>query len=299
MTKHTPDRLTITFAPLGHDLQPATVVLASDGVVLGKAGGEIDKRAGGIIHKAAKAAGYKGKSKSVIELLAPSGLDCDRLIVLGTGKDTSESQWTLLGGAAVGAIQGRKGKLASLIVDAAATEDLKTADIAACLAFGALLRHYSFTKYITKKDANGEDKEKDGAAPAKDGLETLVIHCSDPAKAETAFEHFRAVANGVTIARNLVNEPANVLGPVEFAKEVERLEKVGVEVEILGEPELEKLKMGSLLSVSQGSTRPARVCIMQWHGAKSKKASRSRSRARASCSIPAAIRSSRRPAWRT
>ena len=272
MTKHTPDRLTITFAPLGHDLQPATVVLASDGVVLGKAGGEIDKRAGGIIHKAAKAAGYKGKSKSVIELLAPSGLDCDRLIVLGTGKDTSESQWTLLGGAAVGAIQGRKGKLASLIVDAAATEDLKTADIAACLAFGALLRHYSFTKYITKKDANGEDKEKDGAAPAKDGLETLVIHCSDPAKAETAFEHFRAVANGVTIARNLVNEPANVLGPVEFAKEVERLEKVGVEVEILGEPELEKLKMGSLLSVSQGSTRPARVCIMQWHGAKSKKA---------------------------
>jgi leucyl aminopeptidase len=75
----------------------------------------------------------------------------------------------------------------------------------------------------------------------------------------------------VHVARNLVNEPANILGPVEFADEVEKLTKVGIEVEILDVPALEKLKMGSLLCVGQGSVRPSRVCIMQWHGAKSKK----------------------------
>ena len=271
MTKHAPDRLAISFVSHGHELAATTVILAADGVIFGKSAIEIDKRAGGGVHKAAKAAGFKGKSKATIELLAPHGLDCDRLIVLGTGKDTSEAQWTLLGGAAAGAIQARKTKVASLVVDVAATEDLKPAEIAANLAFGAQLRHYTFTKYLTKKDANGEDKDKDSPVPAKDGLESLVIHCADPAKASTAYGRFQAVANGITIARNLVNEPANTLGPVEFAREVERLDKVGVEVEILGVPELEKLKMGSLLCVSQGSARPARVCVMQWHGAKSKK----------------------------
>ena len=270
MTMHTHDSLEIVFAPLNEDLNTTSVILAGDGLSLGKAAADLDKRAGGAIHKAAKAAGFKGKSKATIEILAANGIHADRLIVLGTGKDATENDWALLGGAAVAAIIGRKAKKASLVADMPATETMKPAELAATLAFGAALRHYSFSKYLTKKDSNGEDKDKD-AIPAKDGLETLTIHCADPAKAQAAFHDRQAVANGVHVARNLVNEPANILGPVEFAREVEKLSKLGVEVEILDQHDLEKLKMGALLCVGQGSVRPSCVCVMQWHGSKTKK----------------------------
>ncbi|MBN8908542.1 MAG: leucyl aminopeptidase, partial [Rhodospirillales bacterium] len=73
-------------------------------------------------------------------------------------------------------------------------------------------------------------------------------------------------------ARDLVNEPANVLGPVDFAERVKALEQLGVEVEILAEKEMKKLGMGSLLGVAQGSPRGARLVVMRWNGGKAKDA---------------------------
>jgi leucyl aminopeptidase len=276
-SKSSAERLDITFVGLDHEPSATTLVIASDGLTLGKSATDIDKKSGGAIHKSAKAADFKAKSKSSIELLAPNGVGIDRLLVLGAGKDSSEQDWTLLGGSALGLIAARKSKTASLIADAPATADLKPAEIAAALAFGARLRHYTFGKYLTKaakdaKDANGSSNGEDTAAtPAKDGLQSLIIHCADPVKAQAHYQRHQAIANGVHLARDLVNEPANMLGPVEFAKEVERLTKLGVEVEILDVDDLTKLKMGALLCVGQGSDRPSRVCVMQWNGAKSKK----------------------------
>jgi leucyl aminopeptidase len=68
------------------------------------------------------------------------------------------------------------------------------------------------------------------------------------------------------MARDLINEPANVLGPVEFAAELEKLAELGLEVEILLPEEMFRLGMNSLLAVAQGSRRPARLGIMQWKG---------------------------------
>lgn len=61
-----------------------------------------------------------------------------------------------------------------------------------------------------------------------------------------------------------------MLGPVEFAEEAEKLEKLGVKVEVLGEKELKKLGMGALLGVAQGSVRPPRLVVMEWQGGKGK-----------------------------
>ena len=99
----------------------------------------------------------------------------------------------------------------------------------------------------------------------------LAVHCKDPRAAEKAFADKLAVAEGVFAARDLVNEPANALGPVEFAAQASELAALGVEVEVLEPEALEKLGMGALLGVAQGSVRPARVVVMQWHGAKSKR----------------------------
>ncbi|MEE8634227.1 MAG: leucyl aminopeptidase, partial [Methyloceanibacter sp.] len=63
------------------------------------------------------------------------------------------------------------------------------------------------------------------------------------------------------------NEPANVLGPAEFAQRAKALTKAGVQVEVLSEAALKKKGMGALLAVGQGSVRPSHVVVMQWKGA--------------------------------
>ncbi len=75
----------------------------------------------------------------------------------------------------------------------------------------------------------------------------------------------------MALARDLVNEPPNVLTPVEFASRAEKLEKLGVEIEILDEKAMKKLGMRALLGVGQGSEQESRLVIMKWMGAKSEK----------------------------
>ncbi len=258
----------IVFEPLTADLEPTTVLLAGDDAALGTRARELDQKSGGAINKAADAAQYKGRKKSTVEVLAPPRLgSVNRVILLGTGKgsDLKENDWVLLGGSAAGAIAARKTRSASIIAEVPENTGIKADQLAAALAFGASLRNYEFRKYITKRST-----EEEGAAET-DGLQKLVIHCADPAKAKAAYVHYAALANGIVTARDLVNEPANALGPVEFADRVKELEASGLEVEILDADQITELKMGALLAVAQGSVRPARVAIMQWHGAKSKR----------------------------
>jgi len=259
----------IVFQPLSADLEPTVLVLAGPDAALGPRAKEIDQRSGGALGKAAEAAQFKGRKKSTIEVLAPPRLgSVNRVILLGTGKaaDIHENDWVLLGGSAAGAIGARKTRSASIIAEAADGGGIKPNEIAALIAFGAALRQYEFRKYLTKP-AKSEDETSE-----PDGLQKLVIHCADPDKARAAYARYEAVADGTITARDLVNEPANALGPVEFADRVKELEKLGLEVEILDEAQLADLKMGALLAIAQGSVRPARVAIMQWHGAKSKRA---------------------------
>ncbi|KAB2939682.1 MAG: leucyl aminopeptidase [Hyphomicrobium sp.] len=259
----------IVFQPLSADLEPTVVALAGTDVALGSRAREIDQRAGGAILKAAEAAQYKGRKKSTVEVLAPPRLgSVNRIILLGTGKtgELKENDWVLLGGSTAAAVGARKTKSASLIAEASDTGGMKPEMLAALLAFGVALRQYEFKKYLTKTNKSEDEPNE------PDGLQKLVVHCADPDKARAAYQHYEAVANGTLTARDLVNEPANELGPVEFADRVKELEKAGVEVEILDQDDLAKLKMGALLAVAQGSVRPARVAILQWHGAKSKRA---------------------------
>jgi leucyl aminopeptidase len=270
--------LEISFAPLNATLEPAAVAFAGGELALGDSVKALDQKCGGLILKAAAASGFTGKSKSSFEMLAPSKIDTARLIVAGAGKtgDLTDTDWAMLGGYCYGQITQRKTPSASLIADFDGVGDKKPAEIAALMAFGVLLRHYGFNKYKTKKNGGDENAATgdgaDPAAPAPDGLQKLVIMTADPDKARAAFKRQQAVANGIMLARDLVNEPANVLGPVEFAERVKDLERLGLDVEILDVDALTALKMNTLLAVGQGSDRPSRVAIMHWNGAKSKRA---------------------------
>jgi leucyl aminopeptidase len=131
------------------------------------------------------------------------------------------------------------------------------ADGVAELALGARLRAYTFDRYKTKR--------KEGEA--KPAVFRLTIGSSDPGAARQAFKSREAVANGVVLARDLVNEPANVLFPDEFARRAGALKKVGVGVTVFDVPAMKRLGMNALVAVGQGSVHDSRMVVMRWNGA--------------------------------
>ncbi|MVA67222.1 leucyl aminopeptidase [Agrobacterium vitis] len=247
-------KLEISFAPSA---------LIETGLVLSLKEAEANLPAGastldpsGIFGKAAATAKFKAKSMSALDIIAPAGSPANRLIVIGTGKaaDLVDHDWLRLGGVAAAHLKGAEAATVFLDADGLAV----TAQAVRDFAIGMLLRAYSFDDYKTKK------KDDDDKAPSAVRI-TLVTAVADAAERLFAAEG-RAVVDGVLLARNLVNLPANVLGPVEFADRAKALEQLGVEVEILTETEMASLGMGALLGVAQGSVRPPRLAIMQWKG---------------------------------
>src|SRR5688572_31975127 len=138
--------LDIRFAPLSAPSGATLVVLAGDGLALGPAARGIDERTKGALTKAAKAAGFSGKLKSSIEILAPAGIEAQRIVVVGTGRTANELDRLLLGGSAFAQIVARQVESASLVAEPADLGEAGPDAFAADLALGAVLRSYTFKK---------------------------------------------------------------------------------------------------------------------------------------------------------
>lgn len=209
--------------------------------------------------KAADVMAFKAGRFSALDVLAPHGAPVDKIIVMGLGKaeELDDGIWLKAGGATAGKFG--KFEQITIFVDAPGADN-DPAFIAE-FVLGLKLRSYRFDKYKTRKK-DDEDKKDE---PAKVKV-TIVTEAAAAVKKH--METANAVHDGVVLARNLVNEPANVLGPLEFAAAAKALEKLGVEVELLDEKQMTKLGMGALMAVARGSVRPPRMAIMKWNGGK-------------------------------
>ncbi|GHA35367.1 putative cytosol aminopeptidase [Devosia pacifica] len=216
------------------------------------AGGEIWSRTGLDWQAVSESAGFKGKQGQMLDLVAAQNLDGKRLVVLGAGKPSEPTEaltaFTDRGGSLMGKLTTMRAADVAVQLD-----DASPAAVAELVA-GLHLRHYKFDKY---KSASKED----AANPAM----SVRIVVDDVDAAQAAIADRMAVAEGTILARDLVNEPANTLGTVEFAERASALSELGVEVEVLGLEELQALGMNSMLAVSQGSARPPRLVIMRWN----------------------------------
>lgn len=247
----------INFASAALPKSGILVVLVEEGGKLLSMGALADKRCGGQLSKAITAAKFDGKRDSVLDCIAPGG-GFDRILIVGLGAADSlgAKEVELLGGVIAGALQTAKAKAAGIAVELPAKSKVKAEQAAALIASGASLRVYSFDSYKTKKP------EKNGA------IDELTLLSSGAVKAKKAFEPLSAIREGVHLARDLVNEPANILFPIEFAARAKALAKSGVGVEILNAAQMKKLGMGALLGVAQGSPHEARLVVMKWNGGK-------------------------------
>src|SRR6476661_7689942 len=196
---------------------------------------------------------FEGDASSVSEQFIDDSGTSRRLLVVGTGGGTTPSEAAeKLGGTVAGRLQ-TSGEsravidLTGLNYDAAA---------ATRVGLGAALRSWRYDRYRTKL----KDKQKPTLTDV-----TIVGGGFDAAK---LFEQrWQPVIEGVSLTRELVTEPANIIYPETFVERVRAaLKDTGVEIEVLDRAQMEKLGMGALLGVAQGSVREGRLLILKWNG---------------------------------
>ncbi len=177
------------------------------------------------------------------DLAWPSGMAADAVQVVKLGR-RADAATSRKAGAAIGAASGGAG------VTVLAGNLRRAAD----LALGIALRGYD---YVEMRSPDPENPRKDAA--------TVRVMVTDP-EAMRGAATVAAVAEGVFYARDLVNAPANVLTTTEFARRLEEMSELGLEVEVLDEDALAEIGMRTLLAVGQGSASPSKVVVMRWNG---------------------------------
>ncbi len=226
-------------------------VLVHEGRVLAGAGVGHDTAASGALTKAMGKGRFTGGTNTTLTVAAPAGVDAGAVLLVGAGDAAKLDDAALetAGGAAYHAVKLSGAEVLTLDFGHLTPEQSARA------AFAVRLAAYRFDKYRTT--------EKADKIPS---VTTVRVVTSDLRAAQAAFEPMSAVADAVIFSRDLVSEPANVLYPVEFARRVKELERLGLKVEILGEAEMEKLGMRTLLGVGQGSRRESQLAVIQWNG---------------------------------
>lgn len=250
--------MNISFTKPSLTTTAAIIVPVSSGGKLTRSGTRLDTMSSGALSKAMAHSRFDGKSGQILSVLAPAGLKTGRVVLLGCGepKDFSAQAAAKAGGIAFGHLANSGERQAVAIAEAPKGCKMDAATFAARLAYGAQLRSYRFDKYRTtqKKDE-------------KPSLSRFSVMVADPTKARAAHKPMAAVADGVFLTRDLVSEPPNVLHPPAYAKEIRKLTKDGLKVEVMGQARLEKMGMGSLVGVALGSQHDAQLVVIQWNGA--------------------------------
>lgn len=216
-----------------------------------------------IDHHLKKQKKFTGKNGQTLVLAAPKDSRYARIVLLGMG-DAAKLDAVACetaGGRLYAALSGAGAVKASLLFGIDKGAKIKAEDAAAHIALGATLRSYSFDKYKTvKKIENSAEK-----------FSALEI-AGAPASAAKRYAALEKSAKGIFWARDLINEPPNMLYPDSFAKRIQKeLKPLGVEVEVFDEKKMKSLGFGAHLAVGQGSAFKPRVVIMRWHGGKKKK----------------------------
>jgi leucyl aminopeptidase len=129
-------------------------------------------------------------------------------------------------------------------------------EAAAKVALGAALRAWRYDRYRTRL----KDKQKPTLAE--------VVIVGGGGGAEQRYKsRWEPVVEGVSLTRELVTEPANIIYPESFVERVTKaLEGSGVEIDVLDKDQMQKLGMGALLGVAQGSARDPRLLVLRLNG---------------------------------
>ncbi len=219
----------------------------------------VDQALGGTISQLIYEGEIKGKLNEVTLIHTMGKMEAERVAVVGLGKQekfTYDSFGGFWGVAFVFLLMvGANGGATFILGGGAGGMDVGRAVQA--LTEGSILGLYEFRKHITKEPEHGE-------------IEELLIVERDESRLpslDSSVNRGRVLAEATNVARDMINQPANCMTPSDMAEVARGIAADrGLEFNVLEREEMEKLGMGALLGVAQGSKQPPKLIVMGYRG---------------------------------
>jgi len=226
---------------------------------------QADEACGGMLKKVLKGGDIKGKLGQTLMLHHPDGLSCQRLLLVGCGKEKelNERNYRKISEAAAKAVVASNAKdaLCTLGELPVPERELDWKVRMTIEAFGQA--SYRFEQMKSKKPEEKHPLSK--------------VHFPHTTRAEGALIKLgilqgRALIAGMALTKDLANLPGNICTPSYLAEQAKGLGRHynSIKTTVLDEKQMEKLGMGSLLSVSRGSRQPAKLIVMEYKGTTAK-----------------------------
>jgi leucyl aminopeptidase len=228
------------------------------GVSLTKTGNTVDQLLNKLITERSADGEFKGGLGEILIIHTMGKLAAKRVLVIGLGQQAKADVQSIQRASAIAArrLQETGARTIALAIDLenarASTEQSVQAQIE-----GALLGVYTFRAYQTA------EKEQRGITHIQ-----VLIDESYKAQAEGVINKAKILAEATNTARDLINEPPNVLTPTELAQRAVAMAKqTGLAYEVFDRAKIAELGMGGLIGVSQGSAQPPHFIVLQYRGA--------------------------------
>jgi len=230
---------------------------------------EIDDNLQGAISAAFGNKRFSGKPNQTLLLNSTGKASNILLLGMGNVKEVTAEKIRQAAATAVKVLE--KSKFKSVAADLSAFESLGKGksglygELAGAVAEGAGLALYHFDNY--------KSKDEDDPPVRLEKLTLLTTSKTQQTTVEKSIARAEKIVNAVHIARDLISHPGNTVTPTylaEHAKKMARKNKITCKV--LGKKEMEKLGMGSLLGVAQGSDEPPALIVLEYKGAAKKMA---------------------------
>jgi leucyl aminopeptidase len=216
---------------------------------------EFDKRAGGVLASLIETKEFTGKAGETAYIHNPGDLRARRVLLIGAGKqeDFSTDHVRRMAGTAARTLRGKKARTFAFL----RRSQLPLGASAQAATEGGLLALFDPDKYHTS------DKPEHH-------LETMILITSegDTDELQRGIERGRIIAESANFAREIVNEPSNLMTPTELANRAQAVAKeVGLEIDVLNQARMKEMGMGALLGVAQGSEETPQLIVLKYHSA--------------------------------
>ncbi len=223
----------------------------------------IDRVSGGYLSGITRRGDMQGKAGSTLLLHNVPRIASERVLLVGLGREQefNEQQYLDAVRAAVKALNETGVPEAVLGL---AELPVKKRDIAWKILQTVLVAMDSTYRFDRLKSKHNEEKKPLGKL-------TLMVERSELNRGEAALKQALAIAEGVKLTKDLGNLPPNICTPSYLAEQASQIaKKHNLKAEVLEKKDMEKLGMGSLLSVARGSSQPPKLIVLQYSGAAKK-----------------------------
>ena len=223
----------------------------------------IDRVSGGYLSGITRRGDMQGKAGSTLLLHNVPRIASERVLLVGLGREQefNEQKYLEAVRAAVRALNEIGVPEAVLGL---AELPVKKRDIAWKILQTVLVAMDSTYRFDRLKSKHDEEKKPLGKL-------ALMVERSELIRGEAALKQALAIAEGVKLTKDLGNLPPNICTPTYLAEQASQIaKKHNLKAEVLEQKDMEKLGMGSLLSVARGSRQPAKLIVLQYSGAAKK-----------------------------